>query len=306
MNGFAHPWLVPLAVAVPLLLVWLTAHRNRHQRVPALATASRRLRLAQVAPALALLGVAAAWAAAAGPARLFMSRARSSGRDIVVLLDVSGSMGARGKGGDAITAARRAVQTLAAARRDDRLALVAFGARAAVVSPLTHDHATLTALMSNLAPAALGPRTALGDGLAVALELLRGSARGSAGIVLVTDGESNAGALDPLTAAEVAADRGIPVDTVAVSGGGAEGGSGRMNETLLRAIASRTGGRFILARDAAALSAAFADLARLQPVERPAAPRATAEDRSAVPARWAACLLVAAALLDAAGRRAWA
>jgi len=306
MNGFAHPWLLPLAAAAPLLLAWLTARRNRHQRVPALATAGRRIRLAQAAPALALLGVAAAWAAAAGPARLFMSRSPSSGRDVVVLLDVSASMGARGGGGDALAAARRAVQALAAARHDDRLALVAFGARAAVVSPLTHDHATLIALMSNLAPAALGPRTALGDGLAVALELLRGSARGSAGIVLVTDGESNAGALDPLTAAEAAADRGIPVDTVAVSGGEAEGGSGRVNEALLRAIASRTGGRFVRARDGAALAAAFADLARLQPVEKAARPRATAEDRSAVPARWAACLLVAAALLDAAGRRAWA
>src|SRR5664279_1740802 len=200
MNGFAHPWLLPLAAAAPLL-AWLTARRNRHQRVPALATARRRIRLAQAAPAIALLGVAAAWAAAAGPARLFMSRSPSSGRDVVVLLDVSASMGARGEGGDALAAARRAVQTLAAARHDDRLALVAFGARAAVVSPLTHDHATLIALMSNLAPAALGPRTALGDGLAVALELLRGSARGSAGIVLVTDGESNAGADEPAAGA---------------------------------------------------------------------------------------------------------
>ncbi len=306
MNGFAHPWLLALAVAAPLLLGWLTARRNHHQRVPALATKGRRLRPAQAAAPLALLGLAAAWAAAAGPVRLFLSRSPSTGRDLVVLLDVSASMGARGPGGDALATARRAVKTLATARHDDRLALVAFGGQAAVVSPLTHDHATLVALMSNLAPAALGARTAVGDGLAVALELLHGSARGSAGVVLVTDGESNAGAVDPLTAAEVAADRGIPVDTVAVSGDGAEEGPGRVNETLLRAIASRTGGHFVRARDGAALESAFADLARLQPVPGADKPRATAEDRSAVPARWAACLLFAAALLDAAGRRAWA
>ncbi len=306
MNGFAHPWLLPLAAAAPLLLAWLTVRRRRHQRVPALATAGRRVRVGQAALPLALLGLAAAWVAAAGPVHLFMSQSPSTGRDVVVLLDVSASMGAGGPGGDALAAARRAVQTLAAARRDDRLALVAFGAQAAVVSPLTRDHATLVALMSSLAPAALGSRTALGDGLAVALELLHESARGSAGVVLVTDGESNAGAVDPLTAAEVAADRGIPVDTVAVSGGEAEGGSGRVNETLLRAIASRTGGRFVRARDGAALAGAFANLARLQPVPKAAEPRAVAEDRSAVPAGWAACLLFAAALLDTAGRRAWA
>jgi Ca-activated chloride channel family protein len=306
VNGFAHPWLLAVAAAVPLLLALLTAARNRHQRVPALATAKRRLRPALAAPGIALLGLAAAWAAAAGPAHIFMSRSPSVGRDLVVLLDVSASMGAPGPGGDALAAARRAVQALAAARPDDRLALVAFGARAAVVSPLTHDHATLTTLMSNLAPAALGARTALGDGLAVALELLHGSERGSGGIILVTDGESNAGVLDPLTATEVAAERGIPIDAVAVSSGTGEGDSGRVNETLLRAIASRTGGHFVHARDGAALAGAFADLARLQPVLRAERPKATAEDRSAVPARWAACLLFAAAMLDAVGRRAWA
>ena len=306
MSAFAHPWLLPLAAAVPIVLGWLTARRNRAQRVPALIAAARRPRLAQLAPGLALAGVAVAWVAAAGPQHVFFADSPAVGRDVVVLLDVSASMAAGGPGHDALAAARRAVRTLAAERSGDRLALVAFGARAAVVSPLTRDHATLLALMSGLAPTTLGPRTAIGDALAVALELLGGRAGGGAGIVLVTDGENNAGTLDPVTAAAVAAERGIRVDTVAVAGSAAGGESGAVNEALLRAIARKTGGRFVRAQNAAALAGAFADLARLQPSRQPGVRQATAEDRSAVPSGWAACLLVAAAIADAAGRRAWA
>ncbi len=205
-----------------------------------------------------------------------------------------------------MTDARRAVARLAAARADDRLALVAFGSRAAVVSPLTRDHAAMVELVSRLEPSALGGRTAVGDGLAVALDLLRETAPGRAGIVLVSDGESNAGAVEPLTAAQAAADRGVAVDAVAVGGAAGDEGPGRINEPLLRRIAARTGGRFVRAADQGSLAEAFADLARLRPTVRRARVGVTVDDRSAAPAGWAAGLLLAAALLDAAARRAWA
>lgn len=306
MTDFARPWLLPLAVVAPLLLAWLLVVRRRNQRVPALAVVRGPLRTAQPAPILALAGVAAAWLAAAGPERVFVREAPATGRDVVVLLDLSASMGARGPAGDPLAGARRAIQQLAAARRDDRLALVAFGTRAAVLSPLTRDHATLVALASRLTPGALGARTALGDGLAVALKLVGGTVAGRAGIVLVTDGESNAGALAPMTAAEVAAERGVSIDTVAVVSGGGEGEPGRVNEPLLRALAARTGGHFVRARDEAALQQAFSDLARLRPTAERHGVRTSRDDRSGVPARWAACLLLAAAVLEPLGRRAWA
>ncbi len=306
MTEFARPWMLPLAVVAPLLLAWLTVVRHRNQRVPSLAVARGPLRAVQPAPILALAGVAAAWLAAAGPERVFVRDAPATGRDVVVLLDLSASMGGRGPAGDALAGARRAIQQLAASRRDDRLALVAFGTRAAVLSPLTRDHATLVALASRMTPGSLGARTALGDGLAVALRLVDRSAPGRAGIVLVTDGESNAGALDPVTAADVAAERGVSVDAVAVASGAGEGEAGRVNEPLLRAIAARTGGHFVRARDEGALQQAFSDLARLQPTVRRQAPRTSRDDRSGVPARWAAVLLLAAAVLEPVGRRAWA
>ncbi|HVN75859.1 MAG TPA: VWA domain-containing protein [Thermoanaerobaculaceae bacterium] len=305
MTSFARPWLLVFAVAVPLVLAWLTARRLRSQRVPALVIAGRRAGAA-VAPWVALVGVAAAWLVAAGPQRAAVRNLPSTGRDIVVLLDLSSSMAVGGPGRDALSDARRAVERLAEARRGDRIGLVGFGTRAAVVSPLTRDHATMVALASRLEPSVLGPRTAIGDGLAVALDLLRSSAPGSAGVVLVSDGESNAGAVEPLTAAEVAAERGVAVDTVAVRGGGGDDGPGRVNEPLLRRIADTTHGHFVRAREEGSLEGAFADLARLEPTERRSGVDVVLDDRSAVPARWAAALLLAAALVEALGRRAWA
>jgi Ca-activated chloride channel family protein len=191
MSDFARPWLVVLALGTPLLLGWLTAVRRRHQRVPALAVRRRPLLggLAVASPILALCGLAAAWLAAAGPRRASFRSEPSAGRNFVVLLDASASM-AEPRGG--FEAARTAVERFIALRRADRVALVLFGRRAAVLAPLTHDHATLLALVHKLSPTALGNETAIGDGLAVALGLLDGTPRGSGAIVLVSDGRNNA------------------------------------------------------------------------------------------------------------------
>lgn len=306
MSGFARPFLLPVAVLAPVALAWLTLVRRRHLRVPSLAAVRRPRIAADLATVLALAALAVAWLAAAGPRDASLRDVQSVGRDLVVLLDLSASMGARVQGGDGFASARRVVERLAELRRDDRLALVAFGEKAAVLSPLTGDHATLLTLASTLAPATFGSETAIGDALAVAVEQLRNTRRGSGGIVLVSDGESNAGALDPATAAEVAADRGIPVSTIAVGPEPSAGESSRVNEALLREIARRTGGEFARARDADALTAAFKHLAALEPSVRPAPARLVLNDRSAAPARWVAVLLLAAALAEIVNRRAWA
>jgi Ca-activated chloride channel family protein len=266
----------------------------------------RRPRLAiDAATALALAAVGIAWLGAAGPRRSSHRNVPSVGRDLVVLLDLSASMAGPTRQENGFAAAQHAVQRLAELRRDDRLGLVAFGGRAAVLSPLTRDHTTFLALASSLAPATLGKETAIGDALAVALEQLRDTRRGSAGIVLVSDGANNAGALDPATAAEAAADRGIPVSTVAV---GAEPGTGTIfqaNESLLREVARRTGGEFVRARDGEALTAAFEHLAAL---EASIAPAGTAHmDRPQRRTRTLGrALLLAAALAELINRRAWA
>lgn len=306
MSGFARPFLLPLAALAPVALAWLALIRRRHLRVPSLAAVRRPRIAADLATALALAAVTVAWLAAAGPRRVSLRAAPAVGRDVVVLLDLSASMETPGRQGNGFAAARWAVERLAELRREDRLALVVFGGKAAVLSPLTGDHTTLLALASSLTPATFGNETAIGDALAVAVEQLRNTGRGSGAIVLVSDGESNAGVLDPLTAAEVAADRGIPVSTIAVGPESTASEPSQINEALLREIAHRTGGEFARARDAKALTAAFEHLAALEPSARPAPAQRTWIDRSTAPARWAAVLLLAAALAELVNRRAWA
>jgi len=306
MSGFAHPLLLAAAVLGPAALAWLTLARRRNQRIPSLAVRRRRGVAGDLAPALALAAMAAAWAGAAGPRVATLRGSRALGRDIVVLLDLSASMGAPAGQGDTLAAARRAVARLAELRRADRIALVAFGGKAVVLSPLTLDHTTLVSLASGLTPATFGSETAIGDALAVGLELLRATPRGSGGMVLVSDGENNAGAIDPLTVAQAAKDRGVRISAVGVGEDPGAPGSGGVNEALLRALARETGSEFVRARDERALTGAFQHLAEIQPTALPAPARWAWADRSAAPAGLAAGLLLAAALLEIASRRAWA
>jgi Ca-activated chloride channel family protein len=305
MSEFAHPWLLALAGIAPVLLGWLTVTRWRHQRVTALAVrhATGLRLLSALPPALALVGVATAWVASAGPRRASFRTRPTSGRNLVVLLDASASM-ATASGGFAT--AQRAVERFVELRPYDRLALVMFGSRAAVLAPLTHDHATLLDTARRLTPEALGMETAIGDGLAVALGLLEGAPPGSAGIVLVSDGRNNAGVLDPRTTAEAAADRGVIVDTVGVAGAAEGSSEAGLDESLLHDLASRTGGEFVRAGTGENLSGAFERLSRLRPAPAPATPDLVWQDRSGPLAGAAAMLLLGAALAEFASRRGWA
>ena len=304
MSDFAHPWLLALAGAAPLLLGWLTATRWRHQRVPALAVRRAALlrALSALPPALALAGVGTIWAASAGPRSATFRTRPASGRNLVVLLDASASM-ADVSGGFAT--AQRAVERFVELRRYDRVALVMFGSRAAVVVPLTRDRITLLAMAKRISPAVLGTETAIGDGLAVALDLLDGTPRGSGGIVLVSDGRNNAGVLDPRTAAEAAADRGVVVDAVGVEGATEGGDDAGLDEVLLGDLASRTGGEFVRAENGAELAAAFERLSRLRPAPGPASTDLEWRDRSRPLAAVAAILLLGAALAELVSWRSW-
>jgi Ca-activated chloride channel family protein len=306
VSEFARPFLLPMAGLAPVALAWLVLVRRRHLRIPSLAQVRRSRLAADIATVLALIGLVCAWLAAAGPRRASLRDTPAAGRDLVVLLDLSASMTRPSDENSGFAAARRAVQRLADLRRDDRLALVAFGRKAAVLSPLTQDHAVLLALASSVTPATFGAETAIGDALAVALQQLRETRRSSGGIVLVSDGENNAGALDPLTAAEVAAERGVPVSTVAVGPDGTPSAPSQVNEKLLRDIARRTGGEFVRVRDEQALTASFEHLAAIQPTVGPAPAQRIWNDRSASPASLAAVLLLAAVVAELVNRRAWA
>ncbi|MEW6336441.1 MAG: VWA domain-containing protein [Acidobacteriota bacterium] len=301
MISFASPWVLALGAAVVAAAAYVTSERRRRQRIPALAVVPTRDAF-WPGVVLSLLGLAAAWGGAAAPRTIVPAPSGSAGLDIVLLLDASGSMGERdARGSTRMRAAARVAARFAASRPTDRIGLVGFAGKAAVLAPPTTDHAAVVRLADSLQPAALGRGTAIGDGLAVAVERLRSVPRGSAAIVLVSDGRSNAGAIDPASAAAGAADLGIPVDAVAVG----EGDATARGESVLRRVAAVTGGHFVRATDTEGVAAAFADLARLRPSPAPVEGSTTWADLAHVPARWAAVLLLAGAVLQLGGGRAW-
>lgn len=163
-------------------------------------------------------------------------------------------------------------------RRADRIGLVTFAGEALTQVPLTLDYGVLEQAVANLRVGALEDGTAIGTGLATALNRLRAVPGRSKVVLLLTDGENNRGAVDPHTAAAAAAALGVRVYTIGVGTEGearvptGRGLSGlryemvpvRIDEVLLRDIADRTGGRYFRATDGAALERIFRQIDQLE------------------------------------------
>jgi Ca-activated chloride channel family protein len=163
-------------------------------------------------------------------------------------------------------------------RPHDRIGLVAFAATSFTQCPLTLDHDALSELLSGLDFGLAEDGTAIGMGLATAVSGLRTSRTPSKVVVLLTDGQNNRGAIDPLTGADLARAFGIKVYAVLVGRGGIvpvpvnDPLRGRrvemvrmdVDEGSLREIASKTGGRFFRAQDPAALSEIYGEIDRLE------------------------------------------
>jgi Ca-activated chloride channel family protein len=165
-------------------------------------------------------------------------------------------------------------------RPDDLLGLVAFATYADGVCPLTLDHGNLLAILDQVEVAMdrTENSTAIGEGLGLAIERLRGSEAESKVVILLTDGVNNAGNLDPLAAAELAATAGIKVYTVAAGRNGyapvpvpQRGGGTRLqrvrvevDEETVRQIAERTGGRYFHASNEEGLKEVYAEIDRLE------------------------------------------
>jgi Ca-activated chloride channel family protein len=222
--------------------------------------------------ALVLLGVALARPQAGHKEEEILSE----GIDIVVALDISGSMRAQDfRPDDRLGVARKVVAQFITGRRSDRIGLVTFSRIAATRCPLTLDYPALEAVVEAIefAPAE-DDGTAIGMGLATALARLKGAKGRSRVVVLLTDGINNSGTVDPLTGADLAASLGVRVHTVGV---GSEGRvplplpDGRvvradlpLDEAGLREIARRTGGDYFRATDPAGLRRIFARIDEME------------------------------------------
>lgn len=291
--GFAWPWLL-LALPLP----WLA-----RRLLPAARSASAALRVPYGARLDAVAGGGGfargghaswwlwlAWAllcvAAARPQQLGDAvQPPQSGRDLMLAVDLSGSMGEEDMtlGNavvDRLTAAKAVIADFLDRRAGDRVGLLVFGQKAYALAPLTLDLDSVRQQLADSVVGLAGRETAIGDAIGLAVKRLRAQPAGERVVILLTDGVSNAGLLDPLKAAELARDSGVRVHTIAFGGEGGDvsvfgfrlpmpGGDDSMDEATLKRIADTTGGRAFRARDTDELAGIYAEIDRLEPVKRP-------------------------------------
>lgn len=209
----------------------------------------------------------------------------ASGRDILLAIDLSGSMAERdfqtADGWlDRLSATRQVAGDFIERRTGDRIGLILFASEAYLQAPLTFDRGTVRRLLDEAFIGLAGRETAIGD--AIGLALRRFDAEDTPGervLVLLTDGVNNTGELQPVEAAELAARRGVRIYTIGVGSEGGVGGlppgalprrAADLDEPGLIRIAEMTGGHYFRATDAIELAEIYGELDRLEPVVAPA------------------------------------
>ena len=286
---FAHPnFLWTLLVLVPLV-VWYVLKQRRLHATLSLSTTSPFAKLPRTWKqylrhllfVLRLATLACLIIVMARPQLRDSWRTTSTeGTDIVIAMDVSSSMLARDFKPDRITAAREVAGSFIADRYGDRIGIVVFAGEAFTQSPLTTDQGTLQTLLGRIRSGVIEDGTAIGNGLATAINRLRESDAKSKVVILLTDGVNNRGAIAPLMAAEIAKGQGIKVYTIGVGTmgmapyptvdiyGNPDGGTVKakveIDEKTLREIARITGGEYFRATDKAKLEAIYEQINRME------------------------------------------
>ncbi len=288
---FAFPWAL-LALALPLLAYLLLPRASERAsaalRVPFFAAlrrlpdgggaAVRRggLRLALASLVFGLLVAAAAQPEWIGPPQPVPTQ----GRDLMLALDLSGSMAnqdfeVRGQPVDRFSVVRAVARRFALDRKGDRLGLILFGTRAFLQAPLTPDREAVAALLDESEVGLAGEATAIGDAIGLAVKHLRDRPADERVLVLLSDGASNAGILEPHKAAELAAQAGIRIYTIGIGtdtqlvptffGAQRVRVGSDLDDATLEAIAKATGGTYFRADDTESLVRVYGEIDALEP-----------------------------------------
>ena len=283
--ALAHPYFLLLLLLLPLL-AWLKGRRGSPPaflyssvRLVEGLTRARRSRAGAFLSALRWLVLALFIVALAQP-RLVKStmEVKASGIDIVVALDLSGSMNTpdyevNGQRISRFNLAKSVLEKFVAERPDDRIGLVVFAVRAYLGSPLTLDHDYLLDNIDRLQIGTINSdATAIGDGLITALNQLRDLKAKSKIIVLMTDGANNSGQIDPDTAAAAAAALGVKVFTVGLGNRELVEAMGLPpgflpDDDALSKISQTTGGTFYRAENSEKLRQIYAEINRMEKTE---------------------------------------
>jgi Ca-activated chloride channel family protein len=296
MIHFQHPAVLLLLLPLALVAFWM-ARRGRPAAVAyssadlvRAAGKTRRTRWGRFLPALRWLGAGLLVVAIARPeTERHSSQVQASGVDVMLAIDVSGSMQARdmarGSGAAPISrldAAKEVVSRFVQDRTNDRIGLVAFAGEPYLASPLTLDHDWVLQSLDRLGSADLRDGTAIGSAIALGVRRLDAQDAKSKLLVLLTDGQNNSGKIQPSAAAQAAKALGVKVYTIGVGSTGdalvpVTDDQGReqlvkarvdVDEAGMKEVAEATGGTFYRATDTDSLRRVYAQIDRLEKTTR--------------------------------------
>lgn len=280
--SFANVWVLPFLIVLPVL-VWLhyTTEAKRKSSLSLSTTEGIKHRTAKIffinAPFwLRLLALACLLLALARPQiRNVQSRNKGEGIDMVLCMDVSGSMLSQDFVPNRLEAAKAVAVDFVNSRPVDRFALVTFSGESFTLSPLTTNHEVILQQIKSLKSGMLQDGTLIGEGLAKSVERLSsvGGAKSKV-VVLLTDGKEEAPdtrIIDPLTALQIAKVKGVKVYTVGMAGDPAANrytqnftATSNLDEALLQRMARETGGAYFRARDKEGLEVIYSQIDRLE------------------------------------------
>ena len=287
VDTWANPEYFYLLLVIPVLIVWYWfRHKNsspeiRFSGLQALSnmSVSPKTWLVHGLFVLRLLAIGLIIIALARPQNVSSKQnIEIEGIDIVMALDVSGSMLARDFKPDRLEAAKDVAEDFIRRRPNDRVSLVIFSGEAFTQVPLTTDHSMIRTLFKEVKSGMIEDGTAIGDGLATAASRLKDSEAISKVIILLTDGVNNSGSVDPQSAAEIAKMFGVRVYTIGVGSQGTapypvqdQFGRARIqqmevqiDEELLKEIAAETGGQYFRAENNKKLKEIYNEIDKLE------------------------------------------
>jgi Ca-activated chloride channel family protein len=282
---FGQPWLLLLFLLIPALIYW--KYNKGRKQVAAIGissikglTQSKSWKnyFQQFPFILRMLALACIIIALARPQTRFDETQREGqGIDIILAIDVSGSMTAQDFTPNRMEAAKKVAEEFVDARPSDRIGVVIFAGESFTQCPLTTDHYVLKSQISQIRNGLLEDGTAIGSGLATSVDRLKNSKSKSKVVILLTDGMNNGGLIDPSTALEIAKTFHVKVYTIGVGTDGyaptpvntplgivMQSQKVSIDEDLLKNIAKQTGGQYFRATDNQSLKKIYGQIDQME------------------------------------------
>jgi len=281
---FGQPWFFILLALIPVLIFWYASKNNQQQGAivisdsSAKGLSSSKTTFRHLPFIFRLFAIALIITALARPQTIFEEQnAEGEGVDIILCIDVSGSMTAQDLTPNRLEAAKKVAIDFVNKRLTDRIGIVIFSGESFTQCPLTTDHRVLITAIENIRNGLLEDGTAIGSGLGTSVDRLRTSKSKSKVVILLTDGENNGGLIDPETAKEIAKAFQVKVYTIGVGTDGyapqpvntpvgvvMQSGKVSIDEKLLKEIAYQTGGKYFRAKDNEGLVGIYDEINNLE------------------------------------------